>query len=168
MVEFSGMRSPRDDSVPRRRRGNSAARSAGARVAPLLLVLAPLLAAAPAGADTPDWESLADVKVIEVVTRDADGDLRETKVWFVLVDGASYLRTNGSRWLENLRRDPNLVLRIDGREYEARVEEVPGDEIVEEVDRASLEKYGWQERMIHPFRMRKPDILLLSPRAAGP
>jgi hypothetical protein len=84
------------------------------------------------------------------------------------VDGASYLRTQGSRWLENLRRDPNLVLRIEGREYEARVEEIPGDEIVEAVDRATLEKYGWQERMIHPFRMRKPEILRLSPRAGGP
>ncbi len=162
------MRSPCDDSIPGRRRWGSAAPSAGARVAPLLLALAPLLVAAPARADAPDWESLADVKVIEVVTRDADGDLRETKVWFVLVDGASYLRTNGSRWLENLRRDPNLVLRIEGREYEARAEEIPGDEIVEKVDRATLEKYGWQERMIHPFRMGKPDILRLSPRAGAP
>ena len=104
------------------------------------------------------------MKVIEVVTRDADGDLRETKVWFVLVDGAPYLRTHGSRWLANLRRDPNLVLRIEGREYEARAEEIPGDEIVEAVDRASVEKYGWQERMIHPFRTRKPEILRLSAR----
>ena len=148
MVEFSAMRS--------------------ARVVPLLLALAPLLVAASARADTPDWESLADVKVIEVVTRDADGDLRETKVWFVLVDGASYLRTNDTRWLANLRRDPNLVLRIEGREYEARAEETPGNEIVEAVDGATLEKYGWQERMIHPFRMRKPEILKLLPREGGP
>jgi hypothetical protein len=134
----------------------------------LLLALAPLLVAAPTRADYPDWEGLADVKVIEVVTRDTDGDLRETKAWFVLVDGAPYLRTQGSRWLENLRRDSNLVLRIDGREYEARAEEIPGDEIVEQVDRATLEKYGWQERMIHPFRMGKPEILRLLPREDGP
>jgi hypothetical protein len=133
-----------------------------------LLATALLFVAAAAQAEYPDWESLADVKVIEVVTRDADGDLRETKVWFVLVDGASYLRTNDTRWLANLRRDPNLVLRIEGGEYEARAEEIPGDEIVEKVDRASLEKYGWQERMIHPFRMSKPVILLLSPREGGP
>jgi hypothetical protein len=136
-------------------------------LAPLFLAV-PLLVAAPARADAPDWESLADVKVIEVMTRDADGDLRETKVWFVLVDGASYLRTQRSRWLTNLRRDPNLVLRIEGREYEARAEEIPGDEIVEAVDRATIEKYGWQERVIHPFRMRKPEILKLSPREGGP
>ena len=42
-------------------------------------------------------------------------------------------------------------------------EEISGDEIVEVVDRASATKYGWQERIIHPFRMVKPDILKLGP-----
>ena len=32
------------------------------------------------------------------------------------------------------------------------------------LDRASAEKYGWQESVIHPFRMMKPDILKLGPR----
>jgi len=135
------------------------------RVVPWLLLLLPFVLAAPARAEYPDWEKLAEVEVIEVVTRDADGDLRETKVWFVLMDDAPYLRTSRTRWLENLRRDPDLVLRIEGREYEARVEEIPGDEIVEKVDRATREKYGWQEKAIHIFRIRKPDILKLSPRS---
>jgi hypothetical protein len=39
---------------------------------------------------------------------------------------------------------------------------------VEKVDLATVEKYGWQERMIHPFRMRKPEILRLLPREGGP
>ena len=99
-----------------------------------------------------------------MVTHDADGAERATKVWFVLVDGEPYLRTQRSTWLDNLRRDPDLVLRIEGREYEARAEEVPGDAIVAEVDAASRDKYGWQERTIHVFRLRKPDILKLSPR----
>jgi hypothetical protein len=140
------------------------------RTRPTLLVLAalvPLALAAPAGAEPPDWQRLAQAGVVEVVTRDADGALRETKVWLVLVDGVPYLRTSESRWLENLRRDPDLVLRIEGRDYELRAEEVPGDAIVEQVDRATLEKYGWQERMIHVFRMRKPEVLRLLPRAGG-
>ena len=123
-----------------------------------------LVAAVPAFADYPDWEALADVEVIEVVTFDDDGDRRVKKVWFVLVDGIPYLRTNRSRWLDNLRRDPNLGLRIAGREYEAVAEEIFGDAIVEIVDRASAEKYGWQERVIHPFRLMRPDILRLGPR----
>jgi hypothetical protein len=102
------------------------------------------------------------------LTRDADGDLRETKVWFVLVGGEPYLRTSRSRWLENLRRDPHLRLRIRDRSYEARAEEIPGKEIVAQVDEASRAKYGWQERLIHPFHLRAPDILRLSARAEAP
>lgn len=121
------------------------------------------LAALPAFAEAPNWDELADVPVIEVITHDADGELRETNVWFVRIDGATYLRTSRSRWLGNLRRDPNLVVRIEGREYPARAEEVTSPALIEAVDAASLEKYGWQERLIHVFRMRDPDILRLSP-----
>jgi hypothetical protein len=130
----------------------------------LAMLLVPLLAGAPARADYPDWAAFAEVGVIEVLTSDEDGDRRETKVWFVLVDGAPYLRTNGSRWLENLRRDPELELRIEDTVYQARVEEVEGDEVLEAVDRASREKYGWQEKIIHPFRTKRPELLLISPR----
>jgi hypothetical protein len=131
------------------------------------LVIAASLLATPARAQQPDWEAVAEVPVIEILTTDADGDLRETKVWFVLIDGQPYLRTNASRWLENLRRDSDCALRIEGREYRARAEEVPGDTLVEAVDRASREKYGWQERMIHVFRMRTPQILRIHPRLTG-
>jgi hypothetical protein len=119
--------------------------------------------ALPAAAAYPDWERLAGVEVIEVLTTDADGARRETKVWFVLLDGQPYLRTSRSRWLENLRREPEFVVRIEGVEYPARAEELSGEEIVERVDAASLEKYGWQERLIHPFRIRTPDILRIHP-----
>ena len=130
----------------------------------LLTSLALTLAATPAGADYPSWEKLADVEVIEVLTSDEDGELRETKVWFVLLGGAPFLRTNDTMWLANLRRDPNLGLRIEDREYEATAEEIAGDAIVEKVDEASRRKYGWQESLIHPFRMQRPDILRLMPR----
>jgi hypothetical protein len=123
-----------------------------------------LFVGGPAGADYPDWANVADEEVIEVITRDEDGDVRESKVWFVLVDGEPYLRTNGSRWLENLRREGDCSLRIRDVDYEARAVEVPGGEWIEAVDAASREKYGWQERMIHPFRMRPPEIIRLSPR----
>ncbi len=69
------------------------------RVSPIL-ALAVLGFAAPAAADSPhpypDWETLADVGVIEVLTHDEDGDLRESKAWFVTVEGEVYLRTSES------------------------------------------------------------------------
>lgn len=136
------------------------------------LALFAIVGLAPAaGADEPgwpDWESYRDVDIIEVLTVDEDGDPRETKVWFVLLGGEPFLRTNGTHWLENLRRDPELGLRIEGHEYVARAEEIQGDEIVGKVDEASRRKYGWQEAVIHVFRMKKPDILRLVPRGSTP
>jgi hypothetical protein len=113
-------------------------------------------------AEYPEWASMVDIHVIEILTQDTDGDARETKIWFVLLGDEPYLRTNNSRWLENIRRDPVVGLRIEGREYRARAEEIPGEAIIEKVDIASKQKYGMQERIIHVFRMRTPQILKLS------
>jgi hypothetical protein len=143
--------------------GSSTAR----RFAPLVAGLAICLAAETGRAEYPSWQELADVSVIEVLTHDADGGLRETKVWFVLLDGEPYLRTGGTRWLDNLRRDPDLGLRIEGRDYEARAQEVTGDEIVGRVDAAMREKYAWQDRALHLFSRSRPDILKLSPRESA-
>ena len=123
-----------------------------------------LLASPLAHAEYPDWNDYADVEVIEVLTQDEDGELRETKVWFVLLGGEAYLRTSGSRWLDNLRRNPDLSLRIAGKVYQARAEEIEGEVIVEKVDIASQRKYGFADRLIGLFRFQKPDVLRLYPR----
>ncbi len=129
-----------------------------------ILILTLLLAAgAAAKAEYPDWNRLADIQVITVLTFDDDGGLRETPVWFVLLNGEAYLRTNNSHWLANLRRDPNLRLDIDGEIYEGRVEEIQDPGMVEKVDIASVKKYGLQERLIHLFRMDPPQILRILP-----
>ena len=119
-----------------------------------------------AAAQEPDWQANADVSVIEVITSDADGDVRDVPVWFVEVDGEIYLRTSASAWLENLRRDPDFVVRLEGVEYPLQAVEMKGDAIIEAVDAASAEKYGWQERFIHVFRMRTPEILRLESRTS--
>ena len=64
-------------------------------VSSLPLVLAGLVLATVAPAEYPDWQSVADVGVIEVVTHDADGDLRETKA-FQLSQKDVYLINPGS------------------------------------------------------------------------
>ena len=42
----------------------------------------------------PDWQALSDVGVIDILTEDADGDLRTTPIWFVLIDGEPFYRTS--------------------------------------------------------------------------
>ncbi|MEE3327904.1 MAG: hypothetical protein VX252_11260 [Myxococcota bacterium] len=141
------------------------------RAFPLLISLAALLAflafTSSAHSDYPNWNDYVDVDVIEVITQDESGKRRESKVWFVLLGGEAYLRTSGSRWLQNLRRDPDLSLRIEGRVYQARAEEIQGEVIVEKVDIASQRKYGFADRLIGLFRSRKPDVLRIYPRDAS-
>jgi hypothetical protein len=117
-----------------------------------------------ARAEYPDWNRLADIQVIDALTVDEDGTLRETPVWFVLLNGEAYLRTSNSHWLENLRRDSNLRIEIEGKIYEAQVEEISDQGMVEKVDIASQRKYGWQEYLINFFRMSSPQILRILPQ----
>jgi len=138
-----------------------------------VLATAALLAGACCGARDaraaegfPRWQDFADVDVIEVVTTDPDGDLRETPVWFVLIDGDAWLRTNDSRWLANIERDPAFRVRVEGLEFEVGGQVVHDAAMIERIDAASLKKYGWQERLIHVFRMSPPDILRIVPRKA--
>jgi len=133
----------------------------------LCLLALPLLTLLPRAAPAAelDWSRVADLDVIEILTHDEDGDLRETKVWFVRIDGVSYLRTNGSRWLENIRRDPDVTIRIGDALYPQRAREVTSPETIEQVDAASRRKYGFQEAFIHVFRIHDPQIIELSPPA---
>jgi hypothetical protein len=140
-----------------------AARFPGTRIVPALVVAALASAGSAATTSELDWARVSDVGVVEILTNDEDGDLRETKVWFVLIDGTAYLRTNKSRWLENIRRDPGIRIRIDGAEYVQLARDVSSPEMIERVDEASRAKYGWQEAFIHVFRMRDPQILRLAP-----
>jgi len=123
-----------------------------------------LAAAAPVVAADVDWEALAAPGVVEVITVDPDGDVRETKVWIVAHRGSGWLRTNDSRWLANLRRDPNLKLRSGERTALLRAQEVDDDELREQVDAAMRAKYGWSDRVISAFRWRTPNLLQLAPR----
>ena len=132
---------------------------------PALVVAAAAFATPAATAAELDWSGIADVGVIEIITNDKDGDQRETKVWFVLIDGVPYLRTNDSRWLLNIRRDPGVRIRVEGVEYVQLARDVSSPKLIEQVDEATRAKYGWQEAIIHPFGIRigDPQILRLSP-----
>ncbi len=109
-----------------------------------------------------DWHAVANVQVIEILTVDEDGDRRETKVWFVLIDGIPYLRTSDSSWLDNIRRDPNVVIRIEGAGHAQVAREATTPGLIEQVDAASRAKYGWQDGFIRFFRVGDPQILELS------
>ena len=129
-----------------------------------LAALCFLLPALPAAAQGPDWEAVADVGNVTVITTDEDGDPRETTIWLAVVDGQGFIRTGGSTWGENLVRDPELVLRIEGTEYPLRVDFIEDDAFRDRIEAAFREKYGWFDGFIDFVRGGRPKIMHLAPR----
>jgi hypothetical protein len=130
---------------------------------PATLLLA-LSLALPAAAAAPDWNAVAGVETVEVVTTDEDGSPRETTVWLAVVDGAGYVRTGSTSWGDNLVRNPELVLRIGAEEYPLRVEFVEDDGLRASVSETFREKYGFSDSAISWIRGDRPKIMRLVPR----
>jgi hypothetical protein len=135
-----------------------------ARGAVVLVVwmLAPL--AAPASAGPPDWNAVADVRTVQVVTTDADGSPRDTKVWLAVVDGQGYIRTGGTTWGDNVVRNPDVTLRFEDGEHPLRVEFVEDEAERERIVAAFRAKYGFTDRMLSFMRGSRPRIMRLLPR----
>lgn len=120
-------------------------------------------------ADAPDWNALADESVIEVLTHDADGDLRETTVWVGVVDGVGFVRTSDTRWRENIARDADVVVRIAEQEYPLRAELVTDDALRARVNQVFRAKYGLTDRILGWFGNEGGKYqLALRPRRASP
>jgi hypothetical protein len=126
----------------------------------ILLALALLLAASAAVAQTA-WSPFEEASVVQIVTQDADVAERDTPVWFVVVDGAGYVRTNDSRWLANIRRGSSVALRVDETERAVTSEEVADTAVTAAVEEAFKTKYGLMQRMMSALRMREPTVLRL-------
>ncbi len=93
-----------------------------------------------------DWVGTDERWSVHVVTADADGSERATRIWLALVDGAGALRTGDSRWWQNLQRDRNARLRVLGIDYPVHAELVTDHETKARIDDAFVAKYGWLER----------------------
>ena len=100
---------------------------------------------------TPDWTALAAEDVVQVVTHDAEGELRDTTVWLAVVDGQGYVRTGATRWRANLDREPDCVFRIAGKEYALRAQHVTDADLIARVNAVFRDKYGFSDRMLGWF-----------------
>lgn len=136
--------------------------------APRQLLLGALLGALAATAATaaaaPDWNAVAEVGTVEVVTADEDGSPRETTVWLAVVDGQGYIRTSDTSWGGNIVRNPELSLRIEESEHPLRVEFVEDDALRARIEQAFRVKYGFSDSFIAFFRSERPKIMRLVPR----
>jgi hypothetical protein len=124
------------------------------------VALALVLLAGPAAGEA-DWRPFAENDVVHVVTADADGAERDTKVWFVVVEGDGFVRTNDSRWLANIRRGSAVALRLDGTDRPVTAVEVADPAVTAAVEEAFKSKYGFVQRVMSAFRVREPTVLRL-------
>jgi hypothetical protein len=116
-----------------------------------------------AGAAEFDWAPVRETSVVEILTTDADGALRETKIWIVVLGDAGYVRTNDSTWLANIRRGSPVRLRVGGETSDVRASEVADAATKADVEAAFKAKYGTFQRLMSALRMREPSVLRLDP-----
>jgi len=135
------------------------------RSADLALVWTLAVAGGAASASAFDPSAHVDEPVIEIVTTDEDGSLRTTKVWVVVVDADAYVRTGNTRWGRNVERDPRIRILTAAGDHDLRVEPVTDEATRQRVTTAFRAKYGWQDRLLSPFRGSNPTILRLVERA---
>ena len=129
-----------------------------------LCALVSCVAASAALAEPFDWRPANEESVVEILTSDADGGLRETPVWIVVIDRSAYVRTNESKWLANIRRGCAVRLRVRDVESAVVAFEVNDAALAERVERAFKTKYGLTQRLMSLLRISEPTVLRLEPR----
>jgi hypothetical protein len=135
-----------------------------------ILALALLQGASPAANDEGnalpdlDWNEIANRKVVELITSDPETGEYVAKVWFVVIDGAAYLRTGPTRWLANLRRQHDAVVRVEQQSYGVRAEEIADPAVAKRVEAELKEAYGRLHRMRRNKVQGVPTIVRLGPR----
>jgi len=130
------------------------------RIVAIALPSAVLLAITPASPEV--GPPFVETGTIEIVTTDEDGELRETPVWIVVLDGQGYVRTNDSRWLANIRRGSPVTLRVGANEMTVAVAENEDPRVYDRVEEAFKTKYGFMQRVMSTFRISTPTVLELT------
>jgi hypothetical protein len=117
-----------------------------------------------AAAQEPDWEAISEQDVVEVLTQDEDGSVRETTVWLLVQDGEAYVRTGGSNWGANVVRSGELTLRVGEAEYPMTVEFEEDDAYRARIKQGFRDKYGWSDGLLSWIRGNRPKHMRLVSR----
>ena len=122
----------------------------------VLLFALCLFPSAPVPGAELNWSEIAQEEETTIIVDQEDGVRSEITIWFAVIDGRGYIRTREDMsWRAEIRRDPNVSLRFDGRDYPIRVSVVADGALYESVNAAYTEKYGLMSdvilAMMRPF-----------------
>lgn len=117
----------------------------------------------PARADEIDWQPIGEVETVDILSHDADGGLRETRTWIVVLEGAGYVRSASRGLFANIDRDPNVALRVGDREIPVRAARNDDPALAERVEAAHKEKYP-DCPLCRLFQLRAPRVVELTAR----
>jgi len=133
------------------------------RASSIALALLLGLTGARASADV-DWRAHAGDDTVVVVSHDADGALRERTIWLLVLDGQPYIRTgSATTWGENVLRDSNIALKLGGASVVLRAARVTDSALLERIQAAFAEKYGFSDTLASLLR-GDPIVFRLTPR----
>jgi hypothetical protein len=119
--------------------------------------------AAPVLADV-DWKAHAADDTVSVVSRDADGSLRERTIWLLVLDGQPYIRTGSTTvWGANVLRDPNITLKLGAESAALRATRVTDPALLARIQAAFAAKYGFSDTLAG-FLRGDPIVFRLTPR----
>ncbi len=128
--------------------------------------------AASADSPLPNWKNFADIETIQVVTADDDEahTPRDTTIWLAVYQDQGYIRTGGTTWGDNARRDPNLVIRMNDAEYALHATAIQEGELYDAVAQAFRDKYGFEDAAMSVIRAigGTPTIMRLDGRPGIP
>lgn len=102
--------------------------------------------------------------VVELESRDAEGQVHATHLWTVEVDGHSYLAAgnDGAAWLARVRARPDVVVVREGRREAVRA--VPEPARREAVLAAMRARYGLGDRWVRALVGEEAVPVRLDPR----
>jgi hypothetical protein len=106
------------------------------------LLFCAAIALAAAGPARAGWSDYKDEQEIFALVHGEDGQLREVKIWLVVLDDQGYVRTRNTSWRAALESDPKAALKIAGKEIPIRAVPVKDPALYDRVNEAYTAKYG--------------------------
>ena len=94
------------------------------------------------------WVASESGEVVVVGSKDAAGEIHETRLWVVDHDGSAWLRSGSpaAAWYARMRADPNVTIERGDQRFVARIEALPDQRDV--INDLMNSKYGWADDLI--------------------